>query len=234
MATNVRSQLTPTIAAVGGGRDLYSLPDGSAVFEKGPQAWINGGKGYHITVGAFSTPIVGGGNGTIIDLDQPEVVISVPSGGAIRPIRIKVQCNTPLLATDADESEILIAVDRTAAWAGDGTFTTETPTGMRTDVTSGSITSCGSAFTADMTATTGADPVLGIELDRSLITGDVQGTPATAVWTKNELLYEPVYSPLIVGPAAIYIYWGGTVATSGFAQCQWIEYSSDYSSYFGG
>jgi hypothetical protein len=68
-----------------------------------------------------------------------------------------------------------------------------------------------------------AEPTLGIELARSVTVGDVQGTPATALMTKHELLYEPVAPALIVGPASLIGYWGGTVATPGFAQIQWVE-----------
>lgn len=181
------------------------------------------GRGFAVNVGAFSTPITGGGAGTIIDLDQPECVINVESGKVVVPVRFHVQCHTPLLATDADESEILIAVDRTAKWAVDGTYTAETALNMRTDNPRTYSGTVGSAFTADMTATTGADAVLGVELARAVVTGDINGSAANALWGKLELVYEPTTSPMIVGPAAIYVYWGGTVATPGFAQLAFIE-----------
>ncbi len=44
------------------------------------QALIARGYGWHFDVGAFDTGITGGGAGTVIDLDQPEFGISVPSG----------------------------------------------------------------------------------------------------------------------------------------------------------
>lgn len=173
------------------------------------------GMAYHVSIGAFSTPITGGGDGTIFDQDQPEGVLSVPSGFTMIPLRIHIQAQTPLLATDADESEILIAVDRAASWDQTGTRTAEQAFNLRTDMGDGSPVLCASAFTANCT-----NPTLAIELARSVMVGDVQGTPATALYSKHELLYEPKYPPFIVGPAAIYLYWGGTVATPGFAQCQ--------------
>lgn len=183
------------------------------------------GKGFIVNVGAFSTPITGGGAGTILDLDQPELVINVESGKVLVPLRFHIQTQAPLLAADADESEILIAVDRTAKWAGDGTFTAETALNMRTDNPRSFNGSVGSAFTADMLMTTAADAVLGIELARSVITADSQ-TAAGVMWTKNELVYEPLVSPFIVGPAAVLVYWGGTVATPGFAQVSFLELDS--------
>ena len=75
---------------------------------------VKAGNGYHVDVGGFSTPIQGGGAGTILDQDQPECTIAVPAGKVIIPIRIHVTCQTPLIAADSDEAEILIAVDKTA------------------------------------------------------------------------------------------------------------------------
>lgn len=185
------------------------------------QSLVARGFGWHFDVGAFSTGITGGGAGTILDLDQPEFGISIPSGYTCIPLRMQVVCHTPLLATDADEAEILIAVDRAAAWAGDGTVTAETPTNMRSDITSACPLRCFSAATADIT-----DPVLGIELARRAVTGDMNGTPANALWGQLDLVYEPMVPGFFVGPAAIYGYWGGTVATPGFAHLDFIAIPS--------
>ena len=125
--------------------------DGAAFVEHSISAAIMEGRGYHITIGAFSTGITGGGAGTILDQDQPEGIISVPSGTSIRPVRISVQCHVPLLATDADEAEILVAVDRAAAWAADGTVTTETAFNLRTDNPRTTNCSAASAATANIT-----------------------------------------------------------------------------------
>jgi len=65
-----------------------------------------------------------------------------------------------------------------------------------------------------------------MELARTVLTGDVQGTAANALWGKLDLLYEPLTSPIITGPAMLLVYWGGTVATTGFAQIEWIEYTT--------
>lgn len=181
------------------------------------QALIARGFGWHIDVGAFSTPIVGGGNGTVLDQDQPEFGISVPVNYTLVPLRIHVQCQTPLIATDSDESEILIAVDRAAAYAGDGTVVSETPINMRTSTTGGSNATCFSAGTGNIT-----NPTLGMELARAVKVGDVQGTAANALWGDLDLLYEPLYPPFLVGPCCIYGYFGGTVATSGFANIDFL------------
>lgn len=181
------------------------------------QELVDRGYGWIVNVGAFSTPITGGGAGTVLDLDQPEAILSIPTAYCLIPIRFQVQCHVPLLATDADESEILIAVDRAAAAVDDGTKTAETPLGLRTDISSGCPITATSAYTADVT-----DPVLGIELAAARITGDVQGTAATALWTGLSINYAPNPAPIIMGPAMVVVYWGGTVATPGFAQLEFI------------
>lgn len=187
------------------------------------QALVLEGRGYHFDVGSFSTPITGGGAGTVLDLDQPEAVLSIPSGTSIIPLRIAVQCQPPLSVTDNDEIEILIAVDRTAAAVNDGTKTAETIFNLRTDNPSSSLCTATSAYTADVT-----DPTLGIELARKVKVADIQGTAATVVVSDLELVYPQPgqVAPVIVGPASLWIYWGGTVATSGFAQIEWAEFDT--------
>jgi len=182
------------------------------------QAAISEGKGFIVNVGAFSTPITGGGDGTVLDIDQPELAIGVPTGKTIFVFSAKVQCHVPLLATDADEAEILLAVDKDTTLATDGTATTETPVNLKMQSAEVSACTVKSAYTADVT-----DPTLDIELDRAVITGDVQGTPANALWTPLKLDYEPRVLAELVGPCAVYLYWGGTVAVTGFAQVSWVE-----------
>jgi hypothetical protein len=228
----VYSRRTPTQTSENGVQGAWADRLGTLFSKNDLQGMVEAGYGFHVTVGAFSSPITGGGAGTVIDLDQPEFMLGIPSGTAIKIARISVQCHVPLLATDADESEILVAVDRAAAFANDGTTTAETPFNMRTDITSangGSACTAASAATADIT-----DPTLGIELARAVVTGDVQGTAANGLWTPLDLVYEPKVSPVIVGPAGLYIYWGGTVATPGFAQVEWIEFPEAFNAVWGG
>jgi len=182
------------------------------------QALVYEGRAFHVTVGALTTPIVGGGNGTTPDLDQPEFALSIPDGTAIVPMRVHVQVEVPLLAADSEVAEIILGADRVTAIGG-GTSTAETAFNMRTDNPRTTLCTAASAYTANSTA----EPVLGIELARSQRLGDFQGTPANAMWTQLELLYEPLNSPIIMGPATLLVYWGGTVAASGFAQVVWAE-----------
>jgi hypothetical protein len=193
------------------------------------QAAILEGYGFIANVGAFSTPVVGGGNGTVADLDQPEFGMLIPSGTTVVPLRTAIQLTAPLLATDADECEAFAYVDTTAATVAaalDGTWTTTiTPKNMKIALTNvhASLCTVKSACTADTT-----DPTESIDLFHSQITGDVQGTPANALWTRHNVLYEPKENPYIVGPACLFVHWGGTVATSGFMQFFWLELPSTH------
>jgi hypothetical protein len=176
------------------------------------------GHGFHVDIGGFSTPIVGGGNGTTLDQDQPEGVISVPSGTTIMPFRVKVNCQVPLLAADANECEILVAADIAAVHTPHATNPTA-ETALKLFMGAGaSLCTCWSASTADAT-----NPTLGMELARSVIVADSESA-AGVLWNILELKYEPKVLPVLVGPCALYVYWGGTVATSGFAQIEWLEF----------
>lgn len=182
------------------------------------QALVARGFGYHVDIGAFSTPITGGGNGTVIDLDQPEFGISVASGYTLIPLRFDITVLPGIQTTDSHETEILLAVDRASAWAGDGTVTTETAVNMRSNATGNPTgVTIFSAATADIT-----DPVLGYELAHRAKLTDVQGTAATVNLYDLNLLYAPEVPPLLVGPCAIYGYWGGDIAATGFANLDFI------------
>lgn len=218
--------------------EKYIIPDGSASRPYGTkrgelytadwiQAAILEGYGFMANIGSLSTPVVGGGAGTIVDQDQPEFGMVIPAGKTVIPIRMHIQLTTPLLATDADEAEALALVDVTAATVAaalDGTWAnTITPRNMRIALTNKNNSTC---LVKSVCSGNTTNPTISIELAHAIITGDVQGTPATALWTKNELLYEPKNPPYIVGPASLFAYWGGTVATFGFMQICWLEIPS--------
>jgi hypothetical protein len=214
----------------------YIIPDGSAqkpyMTRRGElfgmdwiQAAILEGRGFIFNAGAFSTPVVGGGAGTIIDNDQPEVGILIPSGTTIVPFRVHVQLTTPLLAADSDEAETVFYADTTAATAAlalDGTWTnTVTPKNMRVAATNVNTSECTvkTLCTADTT-----EPTETIDLFHSVILADLNGTAANALWTRHDVLYEPKNPLYIVGPALVFGYWGGTVATNAFLQFAYLEF----------
>ena len=48
------------------------------------------GYGRSVLVGALSTGPVGGGAGTILDLDQPLLAVGIPQGVVLRPIYFSI------------------------------------------------------------------------------------------------------------------------------------------------
>jgi len=215
-----------SVESVSEGADVFlrMLRDGSLVNANWKQAGIFKGLGRMVNVGAFSTPIVGGGAGTIIDQDEPELVIAVPSGTSIMPIRIEVTCTVPLISADANESEILIGVD-TATYAVTGSAGTTEVAYNLNGGTTGSLCNCLSAVTTAITAV----PVITMELMHKLLTAAVKGSSAgNDVWGELYGLYEPESAPIIKGNAQLLVYFGGTVATSGFISAQWLEFPSSF------
>lgn len=183
------------------------------------QALIARGFGWHATVGALSTPIVGGGNGTVLDAEQPEMAIKVPSGFTLIPLRIAVEVELGLQTTDSHVTEVIVGVDRTQVPTA-GTSTLEAPINMRTDLVSSCPLVVYSAFTGD-----GITPVLD-ELDRAQVLTDVQGTAATVNAYQLKTVYEPQHPPMIVGPAGLFVYFGGDIAASGFVQASFLAIPS--------
>lgn len=184
------------------------------------QGLIARGFGYHLDVppAAFSTPLTGGGAGTVIDLDQPEFGISVASGYTMIPLRVDMTVLPGLQTTDSHETELLLAVDRASAWAGDGTVTLGTAVNLRTNAAGNpSGVSIFHSATADIT-----DPVLGMELMHRAQFTDVQGIAATVNLMQLNGRYEPLNPPFLVGPCAMYGYWGGSIAAAGFAQVDFL------------
>ncbi len=185
---------------------------GAALAADWRQALIARGFGWNVQVGELTTPITGGGAGTVLDLEQPELAINVPSGYAMIPLRIHVETQVGLQTTDAHENEIVIGFDRTQIQTA-GTSTAETPANMRSDITSGAPFTVFSAYTAD-----GVAAPLITELDRAQAQVVVQGTAATLNLYQFDLLYEPLHPPIIIGPAHIAVYYGGSIALPGFIQ----------------
>jgi hypothetical protein len=209
------------------GTQLESLPvskRGSIYAMDYKQAAILQGLGYMVSVGAFSTAV---GNGTVVDLDQPQYGMIIPSGTTIIPLRMAIQIQAPLLAADGNEVEALSFVDVTAATVAaalDGTWTTtHTPKNMKIQLVNPATSLCTVKSICSANTTS---PTESIDLFHEYVFGDFQGTPANAMWTKHQALYEPVNPPFIVGPATLFAYWGGTVATLAFMQFNWIELPS--------
>lgn len=212
------------------GQDQFArmLSDGSLVTVDWKQAMVQEGRAFVITIGAFATPVTGGGQGTVMDLDQPEIVISIPSGTSIWPKRIHVGIQPGAVASDRDETEILVAIDQDKANIGaatPGTATTETIYNLNTLHSRASACTAKTAFVGDAT-----DPVLDIELAHVVRITDIDTVGIGTGWHHQQvgfvLDYEPDAPPKINGPATLLVYWGGTVACLAYATVEWYELPS--------
>ena len=195
------------------------------------------GQGGHVTIGALTTPIVGGGNGTTIEIAQPAGILNIAPNAVMIPVRFDIQCEVGLMAADNEVDEILIAVDTGNAVDGinETTAINEQVYNMRGDLGNGlaGLVSAWSAVTTNLSTA----PVHTMELARNQNFRDFQGTPANAVGTQFGLLYEPKHPPLLTGAsnlgAAVFVDWAGTVAVSGFAQLEFVIFPKQWVYGFG-
>ena len=215
-----KSAITPTRVANGVSNSIWLGTDGAQVAMTWQDALVLEGRVFTITVGALSTGIVGGGNGTVPELAEPEFVVAVPTGVAIKPLRIAVQGVCADAVANHDKLEIIIAADILKGWDLTGTATTEFAYNFRTDLPRGSACAVRSAFTADITSA----PVAVVELARREVFIE-QTTAVGTVPIIVDLLYEPASGPFICGPAMLFGMWGGTSAVTGYAQITWAEWS---------
>ncbi len=185
------------------------------------QAFIACGFGWHVdTLATFVTPITGGGNGTTLDFEQPEMGISVPAGFTLVPLRVALTANAGVQTTDGHVTEAALILDRTAAYAG-GTVVSRTPINLRTNKTTGCPATCFSAATADITG-----PVLSAALMTATKRTNF-GTNVGCGVDGVELVYDPTTPPFLVGPCAIYGYFGGTIAVTGYGMADFLAIPSE-------
>ncbi len=205
------------------GQDVFlrALRDGSVIKSDWMQAAIMGGYGYMVSDGAIVTGQTGGGQGTTMDISEPEVAIGIPNGYCIMPIRIQVGIEPGAYNAENDETEILIAADQDTILSNLGNTTADTLSVFNMNTRCGLTSAC-SAFGGYSTSLT--DPTLDLELAHWASTADTDGAPATIVTHMCNLLYEPEHPIILNGPAALFVYFGGTVATTGYTSIQWLEF----------
>ncbi len=217
-------QTVPQQVNEGGEVELRLNRSGSLVVETEIDALIKEGRGFQTIVGAFSTPVTGGGKGTVIDIDQPDLLISIPSGTSIKPFKIDVVIEKPVGVADDDVVEALIAVDQDAAasTATAGTSTAGTIYNLNTLFSRNSNCAATTQYSADT-----HDPVLDLELAH--FTCIFELFSSASIWESQRFLrYEPLHPIVINGPASLIVYFGGTVEVQAFVTAQWVEFPTTY------
>lgn len=181
-----------------------------------------------ISAGADVSLVTGGGNGTTIDSDQPELLVGVKAGHYMIPLEFHCTGIADLDA-NAEKADILLFADLTQAPDGTGTFTTETPTACLDSGDYNSQALAYSAFTADTT-----DPVLSETLAYKAVTASEFVSNGTATNLTNgvtvaiTLDYEPSVPLIMKGPCSVVACWGGTAAVTGMATLVWAELPNSY------
>jgi len=161
----------------------------------------------------LTTPIAGH---TGIDDDQPEAVVDVPTGTTIIPISIDVY----LEDSAGTDTEVVYLASQANIGAGTSTAVT-TIRNLRADAPRTSGASVYRSYTGNGTATSN-----GFEFYRAGYPfADATTDPVKKFhWSAKESGIVPV----LVGDAALVLYWAGTTtAPLGFAQIVWAELPSN-------
>lgn len=161
-----------------------------------------------VTASADILPVVGGGVGTTIDIDQPELVIGVPAGYYM--ICVEAMCAVYNIPQSAGITNIVLFADRTATCADTGVSSTIT---VPVNLLDGGPTFPGTCFTAG-SANIAATPVCDELLDYE--TMDTAGIAASGQSTMSlKMDYKPEAPSILKGPCQVVLCFGGIQATSG-------------------
>lgn len=163
-----------------------------------------------LTAGADVGLIVGGGNGTTVDSDQPELIVGVDAGYWFVPLEVNVMCDMDADA-DGEYGEIVIFMDTTLAPASSAAGTPGTLTPV--NCIDGAASFPGRAYGGVTTDTT--DPTLGQFLTGKYFSTADNGTAASALGQDLNLYYNPSYPKFFAGPCSLVVCFGGTAAVNG-------------------
>ena len=154
--------------------------------------------------GGDVTPKLGGGSGTVVDNNQPELVIGVDAGFYLIPLEANVSIHGNFDG-DADEAHILLYADRAA-----GPVTTNVSGTLHTPV---NMLDGGGAFPGRCWVETIGDitePVVSQWLDFTSISLDHASAVTMAVPPVIRLNYSPGCPPILAGPCQVVLVCGGT------------------------
>lgn len=184
---------------------------------------ILAGYGYGISIGDLANGgadvalITGGGAGTVIDSDQPEMAVGVPSGYFLIPLFFQLSAKVDIDA-DAEIGNIALFADTTqnipVPIAASSTVKTPVP------LLGGGAASAAFAQTtvsADIT-----DPVCSMALGYWTTRGSEVTAAGESMVTLNAL-YNPDFPQIFKGPCSIISCFGGTAAVTAGGCFMWAE-----------
>ena len=183
-----------------------------------------------LTTGADIAMIVGGGNGTTVDTDEPELLIGVDAGYYLIPLELHVVCDMDMDA-DGEYGEILFFADRTQAppTTATGTPGVVTPNNQL----DGGAAFPGRCFGGVTTALT--DPAMSEFIDMKYVNCAEFVSNGAATNLTNGIPQElrmDWYArrpKILAGPCELVVSFGGTAAVNGMIN---IEVACVPTSYF--
>jgi len=166
------------------------------------------------TVGAW-TGATGGGAGTLIDPDEPEIAISVGAGYFLIPVELHVSGQLDQDA-NAEVGEIAFTADRTQEPA------TVTGTALTLyNQLDGAGSFPGTSYyqvTSVATDPTNEELIAMEIVSASEFVSNGAATNITnGIVTRLQLDWKADYPDLIAGPCTLLVYWGGTAALTAYA-----------------
>lgn len=184
---------------------------------------ILAGYGYGISIGDLANGggdvalITGGGAGTVIDSDQPEMAVGVPTGYYMIPLFYQLSVKVDVDA-DAEIGNIALFADTTQniplPIAASSTPKTPVP------LLGGGPASV--AFAQTTVATDITDPVCSLALGYWSVRGS-EVTAAGESIVKLDALYNPDFPQIFKGPCSIISCFGGTAAVTAGGVFMWAE-----------
>ena len=183
-----------------------------------------------LTTGADVGLIVGGGNGTTVDTDQPELLLGVDAGYYLIPLELHVICDMDV-DTDGEYGEILFFADRSQAppTTAVGTPGVVTPNNQL-DGGAAFPGRCYGGVTTNLTA-----PVMSEFIDLSYVNASEFVSNGSATNLTNGIVHAlrmdwyAKRPKILAGACELCVAFGGTAAVNGMIN---IEFACVPSSYF--
>lgn len=212
MITDIKAKVEQVSPSVVGEGDM-GYPSMSKLGQLFTADWrqklLLAGKLWRISVGAFvadaePTQVTGGGDGTTLEIEQPEILVGVDAGYYLMMVSLQVSLQS-LADAASDDVQLLAIGDRSQAPPTSLTGTIETPDNLL-DGASAFPGRAYSAVTADIT-----DPVMSdiLYFQQEMATG------VAVDHVRFNVIYEPATPSILAGPCQIAVCWGGTIATVG-------------------
>ncbi len=208
------AQVTPAVVGEGDFTEVKSTKLGALFTADWKQQLVLAGLAWQVDVGTVTAsgdiaPVTGGGNGTTIDFDQPELAIGVDAGYYLIPLeaRCAIQVDND---ADVSEGNIILIADRSAAPpTSNASATTAAPVNML----DGAASFPGRAFTGSTGNIT--TPVASQILD--FVTAQASTMDSTGMVSSPvvKMDYVPSTPTILAGPCQVVMCFGGTKAAVG-------------------